>query len=138
MKRSISIFFIYVTSLGMLAEEKFLFLEKDNEILPAEEAFGLSFSKKDGNIIALWNIKEDYYLYLNSISVKHEENEISFKYLEGNILEHEDEFFGKTKIIKNLYKISFKAIQDSFNTKIYYQGCSEKGFCYPVQSTNIY
>ena len=122
----------------MLAEEKFLFLEKDNEILPAEEVFGLSFSKKDGNIIALWNIKEDYYLYLNSISVKQEENKISFKYLEGNILEHEDEFFGKTRIIKNLYKISFKAIQDSFNTKIYYQGCSEKGFCYPVQSTNIY
>ena len=122
----------------MLAEEKFLFLEKDNEILPAEEACGLSFSKKDGSIIALWNIKEDYYLYLNSISVKQEENEISFKYLEGNILEHEDEFFGKTRIIKNLYKISFKAIQDSFNTKIYYQGCSEKGFCYPVQSTNIY
>ena len=52
MNRLIFIFFIYVTSLVMLAEEKFLFLEKDNEILPAEEAFGLSFSKKDGSIIA--------------------------------------------------------------------------------------
>ena len=50
---------------------------------------------------------------------------------------HEDEFFGKTKIIKNLYKISFKAPQSGTKTKLFYQGCSEKGFCYPLQSINI-
>ena len=77
-------------------------------------------------------------MYLNSISIKQEENEIAFKSLEGNILEHEDEFFGKTKIIKNLYKISFKVPQSATKTKLFYQGCSEKGFCYPVQSINIY
>ena len=137
MKQLIFIFFISITSLGILAEKNFLFSEKNNEILPAEEAFGLNFNKEDRNIIALWDIKEDYYLYLNSISVKQEENEISFKSLEGNILEHEDEFFGKTKIIKNLYKISFKVPHSGTKIKIYYQGCSEKGFCYPVQSINI-
>ena len=138
MKQLIFIFFIFITSLGILAEKNFLFLEKNDEILPAEEAFGLNFSKEDRNIIALWDIKEDYYLYLNSISIKQEENEIAFKSLEGNILEHEDEFFGKTKIIKNLYKISFKVPQSVTKTKLFYQGCSEKGFCYPVQSINIY
>ena len=138
MKQLIFIFFIFITSLGILAEKNFLFLEKNDEILPAEEAFGLNFSKEDRNIIALWDIKEDYYLYLNSISIKQEENEIAFKSLEGNILEHEDEFFGKTKIIKNLYKISFKVPHSGTKIKIYYQGCSEKGFCYPVQSINIY
>ena len=138
MKQLIFIFFIFITSLGILAEKNFLFLEKNNEILPAEEAFGLNFSREDRNIIALWDIKEDYYLYLNSISVRQEDNEIAFKYLEGNILEHEDEFFGKTRIIKNLYKISFKVPQNGTKTKIFYQGCSEKGFCYPVQSINIY
>tara|TARA_B100001939_G_scaffold292932_1_gene265268 strand:+ start:1226 stop:1642 length:417 start_codon:yes stop_codon:yes gene_type:complete len=137
MKQLIFIFFIFITSLGILAEKNFLFLEKNDEILPAEEAFGLNFSKEDRNIIALWDIKEDYYLYLNSISIKQEENEIAFKSLEGNILEHEDEFFGKTKIIKNLYKISFKVPHSGTKIKIYYQGCSEKGFCYPVQSINI-
>ena len=138
MKQLIFIFFISITSLGILAEKNFLFSEKNNEILPAEEAFGLNFNKEDRNIIALWDIKEDYYLYLNSISVKQEENEISFKSLEGNILEHEDEFFGKTMIIKDLYKISFKVPHGATKIKIYYQGCSEKGFCYPVQSINIY
>lgn len=138
MKQLIFIFFIFISSLGILAEKSFIFSEKNNDILPAEEAFGLNFSKKDGNIIALWDIKEDYYLYLNSISIKQEENEIAFKSLEGNILEHEDEFFGKTKIIKNLYKISFKVPQSGTKTKLFYQGCSEKGFCYPVQSINIY
>ena len=137
MKQLIFIFFISITSLGILAEKNFLFSEKNNEILPAEEAFELNFNKEDRNIIALWDIKEDYYLYLNSISVKQEENEISFKSLEGNILEHEDEFFGKTRIIKNLYKISFKVPQSGTKTKIFYQGCSEKGFCYPLQSINI-
>ena len=137
MKQLIFIFFISITSLGILAEKNFLFSEKNNEILPAEEAFELNFNKEDRNIIALWDIKEDYYLYLNSISVKQEENEIAFKSLEGNILEHEDEFFGKTRIIKNLYKISFKVPQSGTKTKIFYQGCSEKGFCYPLQSINI-
>ena len=137
MKQLIFIFFISITSLGILAEKNFLFSEKNNEILPAEEAFGLNFNKEDRNIIALWDIKEDYYLYLNSISVKQEENEIAFKSLEGNILEHEDEFFGKTMIIKDLYKISFKVPHGATKIKIYYQGCSEKGFCYPVKSINI-
>ena len=138
MKKIIFIFFIFVTSLGILAEKKFLFSDTNNEILPAEQAFGLNFNIDDRDVIVLWDIKKDYYMYLNSISVKQEENEISFKSLEGNILEHEDEFFGKTKIIKNLYKISFKVPQSGTKTKIFYQGCSEKGFCYPVQSINIY
>jgi len=138
MKKIIFIFFIFVTSLGILAEKKFLFSDTNNEILPAEQAFGLNFNIDDRDVIVLWDIKKDYYMYLNSISVKQEENEISFKSLEGNILEHEDEFFGKTKIIKNLYKISFKVPQSGTKTKLFYQGCSEKGFCYPVQSINIY
>ena len=138
MKQVLLIIITIVTSFGMLAEKSVLFLEENNGIVSAEEAFDLSFLKKDGNIIAIWNIKEDCYLYQSSISVKHNDNEIGFKKLEGNILDHEDEFFGKTKIIKNSYKISFKYMPEKKGTKIYYQGCSEKGFCYPVQSFNIY
>ena len=138
MKQVLFIFITVVASFELLAEKNVLFLESNNEILSAEEAFGLNLLKKDGNIIAIWNIKEDCYLYQSSISVKHNDNEIGFKKLEGNILDHEDEFFGKTKIIKNSYKISFKYMPEKKGTKIYYQGCSEKGFCYPVQSFNIY
>ena len=139
MKQVLFIFITVAASFELLAEKNVLFLESNNEILSAEEAFGLNLLKKDGNIIiATWDIIDDCYLYLNSISVKEKADAISFKVLEGNAIDYEDEFFGKTKIIKNLYKISFKFASENTGTKISYQGCSEKGFCYPVQSINVF
>ena len=57
--------------------------------------------------------------------------------LDGDPVDHQDEFFGNTMIIKNLFRISFKNIPNNSETQIFYQGCSDKGFCYPVQSINI-
>ena len=64
-------------------------------------------------------------------------DEIKFKKLEGTALDHEDEFFGETKIIKNILKITFKYETPNIETKIYYQGCSDKGFCYPIQEVKV-
>ena len=52
-------------------------------------------------------------------------------------LDYEDEFFGETEIIKNILEIEFKNDVLDMEAKIYYQGCSEKGFCYPIQEVKI-
>ena len=121
----------------MLAEDDLIFSKADNQILPAKEAFGFNFIKSSGNIIATWNVKKDYYLYLRSVSVKDIDGEITYKILKGDPIDYKDEFFGDTKIIKDILEISYEESHQKGKTKIYYQGCSEKGFCYPVQSINI-
>ena len=64
---------------------------------------------------------------------------VSISTISANLYDHEDEFFGKTKIIRNKLKISINNLEISDNKEIniYYQGCSDKGFCYPVQNLKI-
>jgi thiol:disulfide interchange protein len=71
------------------------------------------------------------------VSVTKKGSKINFKRLEGVSLDYRDEFFGETKIIKDILKISFEYSPKDAGAKIYYQGCSEKGFCYPVQVLSI-
>ena len=62
---------------------------------------------------------------------------LEFKIDEGNIIEHEDEFFGKTQIIRDSLKISLNNVINIEETKVFYQGCADKGFCYPIQSKDL-
>tara|TARA_B100001113_G_scaffold203545_2_gene166900 strand:+ start:876 stop:1292 length:417 start_codon:yes stop_codon:yes gene_type:complete len=137
MKKIFFIFIIVAHSFETLGGNNFIFPENDNEVVPAKEAFDLDIIKENGAIKATWNIKEDCYIYLDSVSVTKEDSKINFKRLEGVSLDYKDEFFGETKIIKDILKISFEYSSKDSGTKIYYQGCSEKGFCYPVQVLSI-
>jgi len=137
MKKILFIVITVLSSFKILAEENILFSLKNNQILPAEEAFGFNLIERDNDIFATWEIKDGNYLYLKSVMVKAGDNEIKFKKLEGTALDHEDEFFGETKIIKNILKITFKYETSDIETKIYYQGCSDKGFCYPIQEVKV-
>ena len=137
MKKTLFIIIIFATSFNLLAQDSFMLPQENNRILPAEKAFGFKFIEDDDGIVATWSIKESYYLYLRSIKIKNKESEIEYTMLDGDPVDHQDEFFGNTMIIKNLFRISFKNIPNSSETKIFYQGCSDKGFCYPVQSINI-
>ena len=50
-----------------------------------------------------------------------------------------DEFFGETEILRDEFIISIE-INSSLNLSevlIYYQGCSEAGFCYPMQKNQL-
>lgn len=137
MKKIFFIFIIVVDSFEMLGGNNFIFPENDNEVVPAKEAFSLDIIKENDAITATWNIKEDCYIYLDSVSVAKEGSKIKFKRLEGDSLDYRDEFFGETKIIKDILKISFEYSPEDKRIKISYQGCSEKGFCYPVQVLSI-
>ena len=137
MKKTLFIIIIFATSFNLLAQDSFMLPQENNRILPAEKAFGFKFIEDDDGIVATWSIKESYYLYLRSIKIKNKESEIEYTMLDGDPVDHQDEFFGNTMIIKNLFRISFKNIPNNSETQIFYQGCSDKGFCYPVQSINI-
>ena len=125
-----------VSSINIIAEEALLFNLKDNKILPANEAFKLETSIVPDELQIKWIIKDGYYLYFDSILVEANKELIEYKVLDSKVLDHEDIFFGKTKILKDKLVISIK--NSPFKSlEVSYQGCSEQGFCYPIQKVTI-
>ena len=110
---------------------------QDNEIKPADEVFVMSYSEDGGVLKVNWSIEDGYYLYFDSIHIKENQKIVDFDVTDGMIIDHEDEFFGETKIIRNILEIlSIEEIETNL-IEITYQGCSDRGFCYPVQNKNI-
>ena len=112
----------------------------EQESIPlAKDVFVISQGQASESIYRSWNIKDGYYMYLDSIKLKDITNNIPFEIVESHQSLFEDEFFGKTEILKkNLTLIINKSdISNSSELLIYYQGCSEDGFCYPVQKDII-
>ena len=139
MKKIIFILIILTANNVIIAEQNSNFFSEIEEILPAKEVFKITILENNKNLEINWNIEEGYYLYLNSIGIEIDKNKGIYKIISANLYDHEDEFFGKTKIIRNKLKISINNIEISDNKEvnIYYQGCSDKGFCYPVQNLKI-
>ena len=114
----------------------FMYLQ-DNEIKPADEVFVMSYSEDGGVLKVNWSIEDGYYLYFDSILIKENQKIVDFDVTDGVIIDHEDEFFGETKIIRNILEISSIEEIETNLIEIAYQGCSDRGFCYPVQNKNI-
>ena len=125
-----------VSSINISAEEELLFNLKNNKILPANEAFKLETSLLQDTFKIKWIIGDEYYLYLDSITVTANKELIKHKILDSKVLDHEDIFFGKTKILKDKLVISIKN-SSLESLEVSYQGCSEQGFCYPIQKVTI-
>ena len=125
-----------VSSINIGAEEELLFNLKKNKILPANEAFKLETSLVQDVLKIKWTIGDEYYLYLDSITVMANKKLIKHEILDSKVFDHEDIFFGKTKILKDKLVISIK--NSPFKSlEVSYQGCSEQGFCYPIQKVTI-
>jgi thiol:disulfide interchange protein DsbD len=138
MKKTLYIISSFLLLISVNAEQtSFLSDLKDNHIEPAEDVFIFSSSKEKNKLSLSWNIKEGYYLYLSSILIETDGLPVDHKIDEANILFHQDEFFGETKIIREILRISLKDFDQISNSKIFYQGCSDKGFCYPIQTINL-
>ena len=114
----------------------FMYLQ-DNEIKTADEVFVMSYSEDEGVLKVNWSIEDGYYLYFDSILIKENQKIVDFDVTNGMIIDHEDEFFGETKIIRNILEISSIEDIETNLIEITYQGCSDRGFCYPVQNKNI-
>ena len=112
----------------------------EQESIPlAKDVFVISQMKVSKGTYVSWNIKEGYYMYFDSIKLKDSANSIPFEIVESHQSLFEDEFFGKTEILKKNFTllINKSDISNSSELLIYYQGCSEDGFCYPVQKDII-
>ena len=118
---------------------------EQNPFLRPEQAFILSVDVKDPyTVVVRWNIADGYYLY---------RDKFKFEFIDTDAaaiipsalprgVEKEDESFG-------LMEVYFKEIEiplpinrsipapSDVTLKVGYQGCAEKGFCYPPMTRDI-
>ena len=125
---------LLVTSICLNAQNLF---DEKNDILKPSDAFATSGYIDNDILYINWRINNGYYLYKNSVKIMNGDNELEYIIIESNESTYEDEFFGKTQILRGELFIRTSKVENLNNLLIYFQGCSDSGFCYPLQSQKI-
>ncbi|MFQ1686670.1 protein-disulfide reductase DsbD [Aeromonas veronii] len=113
-----------LSSLGIEANAKPKFLQVD-------EAFQIESEQRGDQLLLALHIADDYYLYRHSLRFKGNNLTFSEPTLpEGT--EHEDDFFGKTRVYYQQVSIvvPLKEVGENATLRVRYQGCTD-GLCYP-------
>lgn len=113
-----------LSSLGIEANAKPKFLQVD-------KAFQIESEQRGDQLLLTLHIADDYYLYRHSLRFKGNNLTFSEPALpEGT--EHEDDFFGKTRVYYQQVSIvvPLKEVGENATLRVRYQGCTD-GLCYP-------
>ena len=134
------VFILFFFSLSSFANDDFSFYDEKETFLPVEEAFQFELLPDENKSIIKIELNNapGYYTYKDKFKVSFEPStKIEITYPQGDI--KEDEFFGKQEVYfgKQIITILLKGqIPTDQKIRIDFQGCSEKGLCYPP-STHI-
>ncbi|HBA66618.1 MAG TPA: thiol:disulfide interchange protein, partial [Methylococcaceae bacterium] len=113
-----------------------------DELLPAEEAFRFFASVKDPNTLTVnWQIAEGYYLYRDKFQfdiLDSEKVKIGSLTLPKGTPYHDEEF-GNVEIFRNDLSFDlpinrYQADQQNIILQARFQGCADRGVCYPPMS----
>ncbi|WP_300176141.1 protein-disulfide reductase DsbD [uncultured Aliivibrio sp.] len=135
-------FFILFTSFAPQALAAFDLTKLQNQqgssFVTVNEAFPFNFMQQGDRIYLDWQVKPDYYLYQQRISVSSNGAEIANLVMEEGT-PHNDEFFGSVNIYTKPLTITVPLISVSDNAELIvrYQGCAEAGFCYPPEIRKV-
>lgn len=104
--------------------------------LPASQAFEFSGKQEGAKVILQWNIAPGYYLYKEHFKFElMPEGTIPLgKVLFPSAIQKQDKFSGKHQVYAKQLKLVVPlsdALTNKSKLQVTYQGCSEKGFCYP-------
>jgi thiol:disulfide interchange protein len=126
---------LFVVSLPALAVS-----EKD--LLPVDEAFGLSAQARDRDRIEVsWKIAPGYYLYRHRTTVKPDAGFSAEALQMPAGQKHHDDFFGEVETYRDRLTavLPGKAADDAgmVTLEVRYQGCADAGVCYPPQKRTV-
>jgi thiol:disulfide interchange protein DsbD len=117
----------------------------EGELLPPDQAFEFFASVKDDHILHVnWQIAKGYYLYREKVEFELI-NADGTKLGTYNIprgTPKQDEAFGQVEIFHNQLNFDLPIIRSNLSAQNItllgkYQGCAERGVCYPPMSTKI-
>jgi len=143
--RYLTLLILFLTSASLHALDLKLPFNTKTEFLPVQEAFQFSFTPKDINQVELvWDIADGYYLYQHQFKVidkTEPSSNIHFApFIQGK--KKKDPYFGDVVVYRDQFKAQLiydKNLPTGTLIKaiIKYQGCADKGLCYPPQSLPI-
>ena len=111
---------------------------KQPKFLPADQAFQFSEQQQDNQLQLHWQIANGYWLYQKEIQIDAPNVQMDpITYPPAK--QHQDPFFGPTKIYQKSLNINLNIKDFSPNAKVSvtYQGCTE-GLCYPPETKEIH
>lgn len=131
---------VALCALWMVALPALAVSEKD--LLPVDEAFGLSAQARDrGHIEVSWKIAPGYYLYRHRTSVKSDAAFSADALQMPAGTKHHDDFFGEVETYRDrlVAVLPGKAADDAgtVTLEVRYQGCADAGVCYPPQKRSL-
>ena len=146
MKRRLNLFLIaflslFIFSVGFADDESSTLYNKKNDFLSVDKAFKFKiYSFKDLKQLDIqFNIAPGYYLYKSKIDIIIDPI-LDFDLIKDKGKIKEDEFFGKQEVFygaTTLKIIPKVELSKNYKVILKYQGCSEKGLCYPPVSKTI-
>jgi len=104
----------------------------DEEFLKVDQAFSFNFDQQSDQLHIIFDISEGYYLYRHQF--KFTAKNARYSTIDLPIgLDHKDDFFGIQQIYRKQLKFTLLIEQSGKNASITirYQGCADKGLCYP-------
>ena len=121
-----------------LSTESFLEKITNNKVLSGDEAFIFSAHiQDDESIILTWTIKENCFLYKDKFKTYLDTDPVENQKIEGEAIRINDIYFGNVDVFFNSVRQTIDNTEDVSSVKVVYQGCNEKGFCYPPISKEI-
>ncbi len=151
MKRYLNLFLtaflsLFIFSLASADNESSALYNNKNDFLSADKAFKFKvYSFEDLKQLDIkFNIAPGYYLYKSKIKVSIDPS-LDYKIILSKGKIKEDEFFGKQEVFYKLAAVKLLSktlFHENYKVTLEYQGCSDKGLCYPpvskiIQSSNI-
>ena len=116
-------------------------LNNSADFLPVREAFKLNLIEGDNKTIKLRFVPaEGYYLYRHRFQFRTEPADIALgtPQLPPGEAKH-DEFFGDVEVYHGILDIDLPRTDDArpFTLLVTYQGCADKGLCYPPETERL-
>ena len=116
-----------------------------DQLLEPEQAFDFSASVKNGNTLSVtWKIAPDYYLYREKIKLEFINSEgvkLGDYYVPNGLPKH-DEAFGDVETFHENLMFDFPVWREDHGAqtvklRAYFQGCAERGVCYPPMTKDV-
>ncbi|OYV16760.1 MAG: thiol:disulfide interchange protein DsbD, partial [Methylococcaceae bacterium NSP1-2] len=118
---------------------------KKDDLLPPEQAFQFFATVKNDNTVAVsWRIAQGYYLYREKVQlelINAPDTQLG-SFTIPNGIPKEDEAFGRVEIFHDELKfdvplIRTKPVAQILSLKASFQGCAERGVCYPPMTQSV-
>lgn len=110
----------------------------EDQFLKADEAFVATFKQQGQQVLVDFKIAPGYYLYQQQFTFQG--NNVTFETAELPMgITHEDQYFGVQQIYREhlSFTLTLNQVAENAVLSIRYQGCADKGLCYPPTTKSI-